>query len=221
MNKACPHHRVMTGKLWRAVRTATLLAGASFSSVLMVNLPSQSAAHALGQAEAPQAFVPASDKWISLGTGAGEAREPVPASAIDELEPTQPSRSRQVPAIQLASLGPNQPHQERPGRSLSGGQVRWTASAGCLNASLRSVVAEVSANFGPVTVNSTCRSRHRNAGVGGAPRSRHLTGDAVDFKVGSNARAVLAFLRGHRAVGGLKHYADGHFHIDMGPRRAW
>jgi Peptidase M15 len=221
LNKACTHHRVLIGKLWRVARTATLLAGATFSSVLMVNLPSQSAAHAHGQGETSQAFGPASDKWISLGTAAGETREVIPASAIDELEPTQPLPLPGVPATQLASLGRDQPRQERLGRSLAGGQVRWSASAGCLNGSLRSVIAQVSANFGPVTVNSTCRSRHRNAGVGGAPRSRHLTGDAVDFKVGSNARAVLAFLRGHRAVGGLKHYADGHFHIDTGPRRTW
>jgi hypothetical protein len=221
LNKACNHHRVMTGKLWRAVRTATLLAGATLSSVLMVNLPGPSAAYAHSQGEGSQPLVLASDKWISLGTGAGEAREPLPASAIDELEPTQPSRLRQPPAIQLASLGRQQAPQERLGRSLTGGQVRWSASSGCLDPRLRSVIAAVSANFGPVTVSSTCRSRHRNARVGGAPRSRHLTGDAVDFKVRSNARGVLAFLRKHRAVGGLKRYADGHFHIDTGPRRSW
>jgi Peptidase M15 len=195
MKKACTHHTVTTAKLWRALRTATLFAGATLASVLMVNLPAQSAAHAHGQGDTSVALVPTSGEWISLGIGAGETRVPVPASAIDELEPAQPARSRQVPTMQLASLGRNQLGQERLGRSLSGGQVRWSASAGCLNASLRSVIAAVSANFGPVIVNSTCRSRRRNAGVGGARRSRHLTGDAADFKVGSNARAVLAFRR--------------------------
>ena len=217
MNKACNHHRTTTGTLWRAARTATLLAGAGFSSVLMVNLPSASAAHAHNQVATSQSFVPASDRWISLGTEMRAEREPIPASAIDELDATQPTRLRQPSAIRLASLGRDLPGQER----LSGGQVHWSAPVRCLNAILRGVIAEVSASFGPVTVNSTCRSRAHNAGVGGAPRSRHLTGDAADFKVGSNVRAVLAFLGGHRVVGGLKHYADGHFHIDTGPRRSW
>jgi hypothetical protein len=221
MTKACNHHRAMTGRLWRAARAATLLAGATFSSVMMVNLPFASAALAHSQGEDSQSFVPASDKWISLGTATRQEREPLPASAIEQLEDAQPMRSRQPGAIQLASLGRELPRRERLGRSLSGGQVRWSASAGCLKASLRGVLAEVSASFGAVTVNSTCRSKQHNAGVGGAPRSRHLTGDAVDFKVASNVRAVLAFLGGHRAVGGLKHYADGHFHIDTGPRRSW
>jgi Peptidase M15 len=221
LNKACNHHRAMTGKLWRALRTTTLLAGAGLSSALMVNLPSAAAAHSPSQGATSQTFVPASASWIDLGTGARQEREPVPASAIAELDGAQPAHSRQPRAIQLASLGRDLPRQQHLGGSLSGGQVRWSASSRCLNARLRNVIAEVSANFSPVTVNSTCRSRGHNAGVGGAPRSRHLTGDAVDFKVGSNARAVLAFLGGHRAVGGLKHYADGHFHIDTGPRRTW
>jgi hypothetical protein len=61
---ACNHQKIMSRGLWRAVRTATLLAGAGFSSVLMVNLPTASAA-----------FVPASDKWMTQGsdTGTGAA----------------------------------------------------------------------------------------------------------------------------------------------------
>lgn len=210
MKMACNHQKIMSRGLWRAVRTATLLAGAGFSSVLMVNLPTASAA-----------FVPASDKWITQGTGATPERAPLPASAIEQLETGQPTPDRKPRGVQLASLGRDVPRQEGTGRSLSGGPVGWSASSNCLNATLRRVIAEVSSNFGPVAVNSTCRSRHRNAGVGGAPRSRHLTGDAVDFSVGGNVRAVLAFLGGHRAVGGLKHYSDGHFHIDTGPRRTW
>lgn len=209
MKMAC-NQKTMSRGLWRALRTATLLAGAGFSSALMVNLPTASAA-----------FVPASDKWMTLGTGTTPERAPVPANAIEQLEPEQPTPDNKPRRLQLASLGRDATRQESTDRSLSGGPVRWSASSNCLNGTLRRVIAEVSSNFGPVTVNSTCRSRHHNAGVAGAPHSRHLTGDAVDFSVGGNVRAVLAFLGGHRAVGGLKHYSDGHFHIDSGPRRTW
>jgi hypothetical protein len=207
---ACNQQKIMSRGRWRAVRTATLLAAAGFSSVLMVDPPAASAA-----------FVPASDNWITLATGATPKRAPIPASAIEQLETEQPASDQQPRGIQLASLGRDAPRQESTGRSLSGGPVRWSATSNCLNASLRRVIAEVSANFGAVRVNSTCRSRQHNAGVGGAPHSRHLTGDAVDFSVAGNVRAVRAFLGGHRAVGGLKHYSDGHFHIDTGPRRTW
>ena len=209
MKMACNHQKPMSRGLWRAVRTAALLTGAGFTSVLMVNIPTASAA-----------FVPAADKRMTLGTGATPERAPVPGSAIEQLETEQPTPGRKRRGVQLASLGHDLP-QASTGRSLSGGPVRWSASSRCLNATLRRVIAEVSSNFGRVTVNSTCRNRHHNAGVGGAPHSRHLTGNAADFSVGGNARAVLAFLGAHRAVGGLKHYSGGHFHIDTGPRRSW
>lgn len=103
----------------------------------------------------------------------------------------------------------------------SGGGIRWAASSACLNGTLRAVVAQVAANYGSVTVNSTCRSRGHNRRVGGAPRSQHLSGNAVDFRVHGNARAVYAFLRSSGSVGGLKHYGGGLFHIDTGARRSW
>jgi uncharacterized protein YcbK (DUF882 family) len=116
--------------------------------------------------------------------------------------------------VQIASLG----NASRDG--LSGGSVRWTASAGCLNSTLRRVVGAVAATFGPVTVNSTCRSVRHNAAVGGAHRSHHIGGNAVDFSVKGNVRAVHAYLSNQRSVGGLKYYGS-HFHIDTGPRRKW
>jgi hypothetical protein len=103
-------------------------------------------------------------------------------------------------------------------KSLSGGaNISWLANAGCLNDHLRAVLAEVAANFGAITVNSTCRSHGHNAAVGGAAHSYHLGGNAVDFRVHSNIAAVSAFL--HTRVGGLKHSGGGLFHIDTGPRR--
>ncbi len=109
-----------------------------------------------------------------------------------------------------------------PAKSVTGGGgIRWVASAGCLNGTLRSVVAQVAASYGHVTVNSTCRGKSHNRKVGGAPKSHHLTGDAVDFRVRGNVRAVYAYLRSHGSIGGVKHYGGGLFHIDTGPRRSW
>ena len=108
------------------------------------------------------------------------------------------------------------------GESLTGGggKIRWAANSGCLDSGLRAVLSAASA-YGSITVNSTCRSHSHNRRVGGAKRSKHLTGDAVDFRVHGNAGAVLAYLRSSGAVGGLKHYGGGLFHIDNGDRRSW
>jgi uncharacterized protein YcbK (DUF882 family) len=83
------------------------------------------------------------------------------------------------------------------------------------------VLSEVAALFGAVRVNSTCRSKAHNAQVGGASRSYHLTGNAVDFRIAANTAAVSRFLLGKKTVGGFKHYGFGLFHIDTGPRRTW
>lgn len=111
-----------------------------------------------------------------------------------------------------------------PAKSVTGGGrgIRWAASSSCLNGALASVVSQVAASYGSVTVNSTCRSKARNRAVGGAHRSHHLTGNAVDFRVrGGNVGAVYAFLRSHGSLGGVKHYGGGLFHIDTGPKRSW
>ena len=123
--------------------------------------------------------------------------------------------------VRVASLGGVYAPKPSLGPSLSGGSVRWAATSGCLNSGLRSVVASLAASYGPVTVNSTCRSRRHNARVGGARRSHHLTGNAVDFRVRGNWRGVMAYLRSSGTVGGLKHYGGGRFHIDTGARRSW
>ncbi|MBU2582845.1 MAG: DUF882 domain-containing protein [Alphaproteobacteria bacterium] len=119
----------------------------------------------------------------------------------------------------VAALGPA--YVPQPQKSLTGGGVRWVASSGCLNGTLKSVVYQVAAKFGSVTVSSTCRSKSRNARVGGAKKSQHLHGNAVDFRVHGNYGPVYAYLKSHGAIGGYKHYGGGLFHIDTGPRRTW
>jgi hypothetical protein len=133
---------------------------------------------------------------------------------------TSKSKSKAKP-VRVASLGATHvPAAPKPERSISGGGgIRWLASAGCLNGSLRGVLAQIASRFGAVTVNSTCRSRRHNARVGGAPRSMHLTGDAADFRINGNWGAASGFIRS--LVGGFKHYGGGLFHIDTGSKRTW
>lgn len=134
---------------------------------------------------------------------------------------TPPRRATRQRNVRVASLGDvTAPARPRSERSIAGGGgIRWVANSGCLDGSLRGVIARVAAQFGSVTVNSTCRSRRHNARVGGASRSMHLTGNAADFRVHGNWGAASSFIRG--MVGGFKHYGGGLFHIDTGPRRTW
>jgi hypothetical protein len=127
-------------------------------------------------------------------------------------------RGKRSKYVHKASLGP-EPKPSVPSGSATGGGygIQWSASAQCLAPQLRDVIAHIAANYARVRVNSTCRSKSHNRRVGGAPRSYHLTGNAADIRVFGNIRAVYAYLR--NAVGGLKHYGGGLFHIDTGPRR--
>jgi uncharacterized protein YcbK (DUF882 family) len=184
------------GKLWRAARTACLLAGTSCAAIMLVDLPTAFAAQSHEQ---PIATI----------------------QSAEGLQQLQREQRRKANGIQLASLGREAGPFSQSRTGLAERSVRWNASSGCLNSTLRRVVSEVAANFGPVTVNSTCRSHGHNARVGGARQSLHLTGNAADFRIAGDTRRVLAFLNAHRSVGGLKHYGGGVFHIDTGPRRTW
>ena len=159
---------------------------------------------------------------------AAKARRHIAASTASnndgDDEGSSPRRHRRHTPVRVASLhsGDDEPAVHHRSKSLSGGgHVTWVASSGCLNGTLAGLVAEVGANYGPVTVSSTCRSHGHNAAVGGAPRSQHLTGDAVDFRVHGNVSGAMAFLRNNGSVGGFHHYGGGLFHIDTGPRRTW
>ena len=184
-------------RVWRISLVALLLMGLSLMCILMVNVPGSKAMAAVS----PQ---------IST----------VAARTTQEPDSAVPPRRRRS-GVQLASLEDDGQPLPSAAPSLTGQAVRWVASSGCLDSTLRRVIGEVAASFGPVTVNSTCRSVTRNAAVGGARHSYHLSGSAADFRIHSNARAVHAYLSAHRSVGGLKHYGGGLFHVDVGPRRTW
>ncbi len=134
-------------------------------------------------------------------------------------EATEPVKKKKK-GVKVAALGNSYYADEKPKKSLSGGGVRWVASSGCLDGGLKSIIYAVAGNYGSVTVSSTCRSKARNRAVGGASRSKHLSGDAADFRVHGNYSGLVAFVRS-RGAGGVKHYGGGLFHIDNGDVRSW
>lgn len=135
-------------------------------------------------------------------------QESVPPQRVASLGPPSGTPTEAPRLVALTAL---RPMEEKPflfhGKSIPP----------CIPKSLKRALADVVANFGPVTITSTHRSRSHNRRVGGASRSLHLSCQAIDFKVSGARRKVVAFLRKHSGVGGLILYRS-HIHIDTGPR---
>ena len=110
-------------------------------------------------------------------------------------------------------------------RVFGKGEVTYRGASWCLPFGLKRVLRRVAYHYGDVHVFSTFRSPWHNWRVGGASRSYHKTCRAADFTVrGADMRAVYAYVKRQRAVGGHKLYPKGrggHIHIDNGARRSW
>jgi Peptidase M15 len=100
--------------------------------------------------------------------------------------------------------------------------VAQVASAGasaaptaCLPAGLRSVLKDVEARFGPVTLVSTTELHTDNHSRGSVRHKLHSACQAVDFKVKGNGKAVVSYLRSRPEVAGINSYGNnGVIHID-------
>ncbi len=206
----------------------TIVLGAAMASLGSGSAQAQNVETWLAKSFAPSEQPHKSARRMRLGASSGERARESLTGGSRRISSRKSKRTRKTASakrrkgVRVASLGGSYQPQPEIGRSLSGGGVKWVANSGCLDSRLRAVIYQVANNFGPVTVNSTCRSRRHNARVGGARHSHHLSGNAVDFRVhGRGARGVHAFLRSHPSVGGLKFYRRGFFHIDTGSRRTW
>ncbi len=168
-------------------------------------------------AEAQVAWKPSYGGGTSYDEGSA-----APKAYYPQKKSVATSGKKSSGGVKVAALGGGDYGYKPKKQSITGGGgVNWVANSGCLDGNLKGVIYQVAANYGPVTVSSTCRSKSHNASVGGAPRSKHLSGDAADFRVHSNVSATYAYLKSTGSVGGLKHYGGGLFHIDNGDRRSW
>jgi len=103
------------------------------------------------------------------------------------------------------------------GRSLIA-FARGSTSRACLTPAARALLAGIEAQFGPLRVVSTCRAGAVIAGTG--RRSRHASGNAVDFNAppGRRAEVVRWLIANHRSGGTMTYAGMSHVHVDIGPR---
>ncbi len=145
-------------------------------------------------------------------TQAGPIKNPweslAPALFNDEEIFLEPNEFDAMDAFELAAVP-------------TGQRIKWSAPSNCVPAGLKGVIQKVAAKYGPVTVNSTARSRAKNTSVGGRSKSFHLGCRAVDFRVHGSSKGLIGFLAAQKNIGGIKRYSSGFYHIDNGPRRSW
>jgi len=93
-----------------------------------------------------------------------------------------------------------------------------------LNSNMKTGIVQLQKMWGePVKVISGYRGKARNARAGGAKKSQHIHGNAVDIDASEWSRAKrIQFIQAARAAGfnGIGVYRNA-IHIDKGKRRAW
>ncbi len=90
----------------------------------------------------------------------------------------------------------------------------------CLPEGLRTVLQDVQARFGTVTLVSTRQLHTDNHSPGTARHKLHAACKAVDFKVEGDLNAVTAYLRARPEVAGVNSYRNNRvIHIDAAESR--
>ncbi len=90
----------------------------------------------------------------------------------------------------------------------------------CLPEGLRTVLQDVQARFGTVTLVSTRELHTDNHSPGTARHKLHAACRAVDFKVEGDLTAVTAYLRARPEVSGVNSYRNNRvIHIDAAESR--
>ena len=149
------------------------------------------------------------------------AAPPVPAPAEARSDTVASAPASGAPAI-VASLEPSpvQPRGPEPSAPPEAGPksaVATTAAAplDCVAGELRTVLADVAARFGTVSVVSTHRLNSDNHTPGTIRHRLHTACKAVDFRTSGKLNEVLGFLRSRPEVSGINSYRGGLIHIDL------
>ena len=94
-------------------------------------------------------------------------------------------------------------------------QARSGTSRSCLTAAARALLDRIETHFGKMQIISTCRPGAVIAGTG--RRSKHASGEAIDFNAGGRKAEVVRWLiANHRSGGTMTYRGMNHIHVDVG-----
>ena len=141
-------------------------------------------------------------------TASVAAVAPPPRQAAAPAPPAAASAQRGTAALQAAVTR----------RSIA---VNEDAPTECLPDDIRALLADVGAQFGPITIVSTTKHMTGNHSAGSAREKFHLDCRAVDFKPDrTRVDAIKTYLRGRAEVASFESYKSGVVHIDFAATRS-
>ena len=174
------------------------------------------------------------------------------ADKFEYSEGFQLAAASPAPAPAAGGEGPSSAGGSTPGPSPAGGSAQGSASAAPaaagapgvtqigsanitgldfaagvdqrINPGIADKTKEIQSAFGKkLTVTSGFRDPARNARVGGAGGSKHLTADAVDVQFPGNQQETIDLIKvaSEKGAGGIGVYRPGFLHIDTGAKRVW
>ncbi len=143
-------------------------------------------------------------------TGGVDPTPPTPPKTIQAaVQPSSAAALQAPPALAAAAQAP---------AVLASNDKAPTS---CLSQGLRSVLQDVQARFGPVTLVSTTELHTDNHAKGSVRHKLHGDCQAVDFKINGELNAVTAYLRTRSEVAGINTYKNNRvIHIDAAQTQA-
>lgn len=94
-------------------------------------------------------------------------------------------------------------------------RARSGTSRSCLKPAARALLDRIETQFGKMQIISTCRRGAVIAGTG--RRSKHASGEAIDFNArGRKAEVVRWLIANHKSGGTMTYRGMSHIHVDVG-----
>jgi uncharacterized protein YcbK (DUF882 family) len=210
--------------LWTLAAVAFSVAAVGFIAV--VSKATLTSARPLAAVPPPPVFAQAFEQFA-------KAEPPAPTLSVRPVAPmtfARPAEPAQQAGREFATTGAASADRQTLRERTANAEARdvWPKATGvtattsnssapldCLPDALRTVLRDLEARFGKVTIVATTQLQTANHSAGGARANMHADCKAVDIKTAREPKEVLAFLRSRPEVGGTASYRNNVIHFDL------
>ena len=159
------------------------------------------------------------DYGLGGGTAVGnreiQTMKKVLSGQIDRVKSTQ----------NVTTSKPDRVSTNRTSSEGDTGDIKWASGVDKrVKPEVLARLKQVQNNFDlSLTISSGYRDPKRNKRAGGASRSSHMTGEAVDVRFNGDEQDTIRFIQAasEAGFGGIGVYRPGSVHVDIRNKRAW